>query len=146
MRPAPFDIAKSVFETLQREFPHLSMEIEESPAFTEIELTIPAQDGLDYQVGLNLQNMDELHLCVDDFWGQWFPCTDARVAESFLQAVRGFVSGKYRIEVYSRNGKSYKHILQSPSGGSWNTEYTHTTVHWPCFNPQVRYVQNGNHT
>ncbi len=140
----PLNIAKGVFETLKREFPGLSMEIEESPEYTEVELTIPVQDGLDYQVDLNLQNTDELHFNVDDFLGLWFPCTDSKVSESFLQAVQGFVSGKYRIVMYSRKGKPYKRILQSPSEGSWNTEYTHTTAHWPCFNPQVRYVQNGN--
>lgn len=146
MSTAPLDIAKGVFETLKSEFPHLLMEIEESPACTEIELTIPVQDGLDYEVGLNLQNTDELHFNVDDFLGLWFPCTDSEVTESFLKAVQGFVSGKYRIEVYSRKGKSYKRILQSPLGNSWSTEYTHTSVHWTCLNPQVRYVQNGNHT
>lgn len=140
------EIARSAFETLSTEFPYLSMELDESPTYTEIELTIPAQKRLDFEVGLNLQNTDELHLNVDEFWGQWFPCTDPKVVESFLQAVRGLLSGNYRIAVYSGKGRSYKRLLQSPFKDSWKTEYTHTSVHWPCFNPQVRYVQNGHTT
>lgn len=34
MSKAPLDIAKSVFDTLKMEFPHLSMEIGESPEST----------------------------------------------------------------------------------------------------------------
>ncbi|UZJ43825.1 hypothetical protein OOT55_14330 [Marinimicrobium sp. C6131] len=146
MSTTPLKIARSIFETLKSEFPHLYMEIEEAPEYTEIELTIPAQDGLDHEVALNLQNIDELHFNVDDFWGEWFPCTDSKIAEGFLQAVRGFLSGRYRVVVYSRKGKSYKRLLQSPVEDSWNTEYTHTSVHWPGFSPQVRYVQNGSTT
>lgn len=146
MDKAQVEIAKSVFETLRSEFSYLSMELNESPKYTDIELTIPVQGGLDYEVILNLQNMDELHFTVDDFWGEWFPCTDPKIVERFLQAVRGFLSGKYRIAVYSRKGKSYKRLLQSPVEGSWKTEYTHTSLHWPCFSPRVRYVQNGSTT
>ncbi|WP_127560359.1 hypothetical protein [Saccharospirillum alexandrii] len=143
---APLDIAKDIFESLRSEFPHLSMEIKEASEDAEIELSIPVQDGLDHEVLLNLQNVDELHFNVDDFWGKWSPCTESKVTVSFHKAVQGFLSGKYRIVVYSRKGKSYKRLLQSPVKGSWHTEYTHVSVHWPCFNPQERYVQNGTTT
>lgn len=142
MSTTPLEVARGVFETLKEEFPHFSMEFDESPKYTEVELTIPVQDGLDFEIGLNLQNVDELHLNVDDFWGEWFPCTDSKITESFLQAVRGLLSGEYRIVVLSKSEKSYKRTLQSHVESSWKTEYTQTSMHWPCFNPQVRYIQN----
>lgn len=146
MGTTPLEIAKSVFETLREEFPHLSMEFDDSPKYTELELTIPAQDGLSFEIVINLQNVDELHVNVDDFWGEWFPCTDSKITESFLRAVRGLLSGEYRIAVFSKKGKPYKRLLQSPVENSWKTEYTHNSIHWPCFNPQVRYIQNERTT
>ncbi len=143
MSSNPIQIANKAFQTLRDEFPDISMETDESPKFTDLELDIPIQDGLTHKIHLNLQNNDELHFQVDDFWGQWFPCTDPEVSDSFVSAVSGFLSGNYRIEVFSRKGKSFKRLLQSPENGSWKIEYTHSSLHWPCFNPQIRYVQNG---
>jgi len=67
-----------------------------------------------------------------------------KIVESYLQAVSGFLRGIYRIEVYSRKGKSYKRLLQSPNSGGWKTEYTHTSIHWPCLRPEIRHVQNAS--
>jgi hypothetical protein len=144
MTESAVGIVKSIFESLKGEFPNLFMEIDESPRYTEIEIMIAEQKGLDFGIQLDLQNTNELHLHVDDFWGEWFPCTEYNVADNFLQATRGLLSGTYRIAVYSRNGKPFKRLLQSPENGSWKTKYTHTSVHWSCFSPQVRYVQNGH--
>lgn len=69
MTRSPEEVAKEIFESLRREFPKLAMEIIESPEHTDIEMSLPAQTGLDYEVCLNLQNIDELHFNVDDFWG-----------------------------------------------------------------------------
>ena len=143
MSKDPLSIARNIFQTLRKEFPGLCMEVNESPKFTDLELTIPTQPGINHEINLNLQNTDELHFNVDEFWGEWFPCTDPKVEKSYIKAICGFISGQYRIEVYSRKGKSYKRLLQSPSNQGWSTEYTHTSIHWPCLKPQIRYVQNG---
>ena len=144
MSAEPKQIANETFLTLRKEFPNLDMQSVENPKFTEVELVIPAQVGLSHQINLNLQNTDELHFNVDEFWGEWFPCTDPKIVESYLQAVSGFLRGIYRIEVYSRKGKSYKRLLQSPNSGGWKTEYTHTSIHWPCLKPEIRHVQNAS--
>jgi hypothetical protein len=144
MSENPTDIAVETFQILKDEFPQFIIEIDESSNYTELEVSIPVQGGVYYEINLNLQNTDELHFNVDDFWGQWFPCTDPKIVDSYLSVVRGFLRGKYRIKVFSRKGKPYKRLLQSPkvSGGGWKIEYTHTSTHWPCFKPQIRYVRN----
>ena len=142
MTRRPEEVAREIFESLRREFPKLAMEIIESPEHTDIEMRLPAQTGLNYEVCLNLQNTDELQFNVDDFWAEWFPCTAPKIAESFHRAVSGFLAGEYRIEIYSRKGRPYKRLLQAPNLGSWETVYTPSSLHWPCLKPQIRHVQN----
>ena len=59
-------------------------------------MDIPSQPGLLFNVSINLQQ-DELYLDVGARWLEWFPCTDADVVAKFREAVRGVLSGTFRI-------------------------------------------------
>ena len=45
------------------------------PNHVQLVMDIPAQPGLLFDVNLNLQNRDELHLQASTLWVSWFPCT-----------------------------------------------------------------------
>ena len=54
-------VATAIFKSIQDEFPHLTMRLDTDFANFDVELDIPAQDGLTIPVNLNLQ-ADELHM------------------------------------------------------------------------------------
>ncbi|MEM9605104.1 MAG: hypothetical protein AAGA11_19735 [Pseudomonadota bacterium] len=139
----PIAIATRVFDTLRTEFPALAMKSGTPIHSVDFAFSIPRQPGLVFDVEMNLQNGDELQMNIDAFWGYWFPCTDPLVERRFLDAVRGLLTGRYRIAVYSRRGRAYTCLLQAPKGDGWETAYAARSLHWPCWNPDIRYVQNA---
>jgi len=54
-------------------------------------MDIPAQPGLSFEVHLNLQNRDELHLVASAFWCEWFPCSNPKKVERYIEAVSGLL-------------------------------------------------------
>lgn len=120
-------VARRVFAELAARFPSLTME-EHPEDPVEISIVIPEQEGCRYRVSLNLQNGDELHLVVENFWVEWFPCTKPKVAELYLAAVTGFLSGEYRIVEYSFLGECYLARLQKPNADAWKTIGTWTNL------------------
>lgn len=82
---------------------------------------IPAQPGLDFNVSINLQNLDELHLNVGkNFWVEWFPCRKQEVFDDYIEAVTGVISGEYRIVERYLFGKADSAVLERPNGrGGW---------------------------
>src|SRR5437867_5046898 len=82
MSVTEYEIARRAFEQIRAAFPNLVMELDPTPVHFELSMTIPAQPGLLFDVDLNLQNVDELHLNAADLWVEWFPCADTAVVES----------------------------------------------------------------
>ena len=82
---------------------------------------IPAQAGLDFDVGINLQNSDELHLNAGrNFCGEWFPCRRQDVFDDYARAVTGVISGEYRIVERHLFGRVDSAVLERPNGrGGW---------------------------
>ena len=74
----------------------------------EISITMPVQPGLSYEVWLWLQNVDELCFKAGRFYCEWFPCTKSDRVEKYLDAVTGFLSGKYRILEHYRGTGCHK--------------------------------------
>ena len=138
----PEEIARRAFAAILGHFPQLSA-TEEANANVEISLVLPEQSGLTHQVWLALQNRDELHFSVGNFWLEWFPCTDPAKADSFIGAVVGFLAGHYRILEHYRNSKCFKAELQQPHEGSWQTIGTWSRLTWPSFQ-QTTYQQRIN--
>jgi hypothetical protein len=120
-------IARDVFAEIARRFPALKM-VENFGEPVEISITIPVQPGLSHQVWLCLQNQDELGLRVGRLYVEWFPCTKRNKADKYLDAVTGFLSGKYRVLEHYRGAGCYKAQLQEPEDGGWRTIATWATI------------------
>lgn len=63
-----YETALSTFERVRAAFPALAMNLDLHPEHVELALDIPAQPGLSFDVDLNLQNLDELHLSASALW------------------------------------------------------------------------------
>lgn len=135
-------IAIKVFQNIIDANPRLTMDLVVASEDFDVEMTIPVQKGLSFSVHLNLQNLDELHLVVEPFWGEWLPCTDAEIIEDYEKSVNGLLSGEYRIEVSNRNGKPVKALLQAPVNESWKTVFSWGRLHFPFGKKSITYVQN----
>jgi hypothetical protein len=116
-----YQIALDVFEKIRAAFPTLVMNLDLTPKYVDIAMDIPAQAGLLFDVSLNLQNVDELHLSASALWVEWFPCTKPDRVEHYFEAVSGLLSGRFRILEHWRGGRSVKAELQSPRGNTWKT-------------------------
>jgi hypothetical protein len=132
-----------VVETIRRQFPHLRTELFLEHPHVEAMLEIPAQDGLNFDVSINLQNCDELHLNAGSFWCEWFPCRKPDVFDEFVDAVSGLLSGSYRIVEYSRAGVSLKANLERPVVGNWKRVASWSRLHLPIrWGMSTRILQN----
>jgi len=119
-----------LFNKIKESFPHLDMKIDENHPHVDLNMDIPKQDGLSFDLNINLQG-DELHLVAGHFWCEWFPCTDDYKAQVFYDNVCGLLSGKYRIVEYYRGKRAIKAILQKPKNSEWETVGTWSTWHIP---------------
>jgi hypothetical protein len=119
-----------LFEEIRDAFPHLSMQLDLEPAQVDLDMDIPQQQGLAFNVNLNLQG-DELHLSAGAFWLEWFPSTNPEVVQAYREAVLSLVSGAYRILEHHRGGRPFKAELQKPIGASWQTIGTWYGWAWP---------------
>lgn len=125
-----FEIAEKAFAQIANCFPSLEMTRHPDDP-VEVSIRLPVQAGLKHPVWLALQNSDELHFAVSHFWLEWFPCTNPSKFAAYVAAVCGFLSGKYRVVEYVRNGECYKAVLQSPSADGWSTVGTWSKLHLP---------------
>lgn len=107
-------IARTAFEEIATAFPKLESRIHQDDP-VDLSMSIPKQTGLNFDVELNLQNHDELHFGVGEFWCPWFPCTRPQKVEQFKNAVIGFIAGDSRVLEHRRGGdewseRNYKHL------------------------------------
>lgn len=139
-----FDIAVSTFEKIRAAFPKLMMNLDFHHKHVDLAMNIPVQPGLSFDVFLNLQNLDELHLEASAFWVGWFPCTNSERVREYLEAVSGLLSGRFRILEHWRGRRVVKAELQCPSDGEWKTitGCSHLlSVPWPS--KSFKIVQNA---
>jgi hypothetical protein len=135
-------VARHAFSEIAARFPSLNI-VENVGDPVEISLTIPPQPGCKYSVWLCLQNFDELHFSVGNFWLEWFPCTKPERVKSYIDAVSGFLSGKYRVLEYYRGEKCVKAKLQAPQSEKWRTLGTWSTLALPFpLRRTVREIRN----
>jgi hypothetical protein len=135
-------IARGAFAEIARRFPSLKM-IENHDDSVEVSITMPVQPGLSHKVWLCLQNGDELGFSANHFCVEWFPCTKSDRVEKYLDAVTGFLSGKYRILEHYRGTRCYKAKLQKPEGDGWRTIANWATIWIPLsFKKTVKELRN----
>lgn len=116
----PIDNARRAFEDIAAAFPGLRAERRQDEQ-VELGMEFPSQSGLSFDIGLTLQNEDELFLSVGSFRCSWFPCTEPERVEEYKDAVIGLVRGDNRLLEHYRGKRSVKAELQEPRGGSWAT-------------------------
>ena len=130
-----FEITLSTFEKLRAAFPVLSINLDLRPTHVDLAMDIPAQPGLSFNVYLDLQNLDVLHLEASAFWCEWFPCTNPKKVDKYLEAVSGLLSGEFRILEHWRGRRPVRAQLQRPSRGGWENVASWTDVSaimpWP---------------
>jgi hypothetical protein len=129
---------------IRARFPTLHIDVEAEPRDVDALATIPAQGGLEFEVGMNLQNLDELHLTASHLWVEWFPCGEPAVFQRFLEAAIGLISGQYRILESYVLGKAVKAELQRPIQEDWETVATWSNLGTLLPLPRsIRVVQNS---
>ena len=142
-RPDTLRIVQQAFEELAARFPHLHM-VREEEAEVELMIRLSVQPGLKQQVSLYLANNDELNMVVDHFWLDWFPCTNPAKVEAYIEAVSGYLSGRYRILEHYRGKKCVKAELQEPSSTGWKTISRSSTTWLPIpWKKTVKEVRNA---
>lgn len=125
----PFSIAEQAFEAIATRFSHLHM-VRNEGVPVELSFTLQVQPGLKQEVHLYLANNDELNFVVGDCWFEWFPCTDPAKVEAYLEAVSGYLSGRYRVLEHYRGKKCVKTELQAPCTTDWKTVASSSLI-WP---------------
>lgn len=126
--------------------PNLKMGIDDNHPQLDLTMDIPAQPGLTFNIHLNLQNEDELHLSAGSFWNSWFPCTDSEIVEKYIEAVNGLISGEYRIREHLKGGRAFRAELQTLQNGQWQTISNWGTWSLPWLRKRYKIVQNKNIT
>ncbi len=124
------EIAKAALAKIREAFPALEV-VTDASAPVELSVDIPVQAGLKHCINLNLQNVDELHFSVGSFWLEWFPCTDPAKVEAFVNAVVGFISGRFRVLEHYRGARCIKAELQEPIQSGWHTIGVWSKLHFP---------------
>jgi hypothetical protein len=86
-----------------------------------------------------------LHLNVEGFWLEWFPCDRQDVFDRFVEALKGVLSGRLRVLESHLLGSAVVARLQQPTGtGRWKTigwrAGPGALLPWPRTH---RIVQNG---
>ena len=139
MSEATEAIARAAFDEIFARWPQLRW-TENLDDPVEISITVPEQVGLKHQLWLALQNEDELHLQVGNFWLEWFPCTDPDRTRAYINAVSGFIAGSHRVLEHFRGDDCFKAQLQMPDGSGWLTIGTWSKLGLPSFRSTTQRV------
>jgi hypothetical protein len=138
-----FKIAENKFKEIQKKFPDLTMIIDYENKNVDLSMTIPKQNGIDFEIELNLQNEDELHISTDYIWCQFFSAESEELVNIFYESVIGLINGEYRILQFVRNNKVYKTFLQKPNGNNWKTIYSgNERIRMPWTRVKENVIQN----
>ena len=143
-RNAAPDTIVELFSRIRADYPQLHMSLQLHHPHVDLLVECPPQAGMRFPLSINLQG-DELHLNVGEvFWVEWFPCDRPVVRAEFEAAVRGLLSGEYRVVEFLRDGRPIKAELQRPSGTGWECVCTSATMHfpWPRLT-ETRILQNS---
>ena len=113
-------IASDAFDKIKGHFADLEIIDELNDKDVDLSFNIPRQLGLDFDINLNLQT-DELHISTEFFSGSWFSIKSPEIVDIFVDAVKGLITGDYRIVQYWNNNKLIKCYLQKPTDTDWKT-------------------------
>lgn len=135
---------------LRERFPDLEF-VENEDAPVERAYDLGEKNGEKVAVHLNLQNEDEFHLNIGEyFWCEWFPCDEGDVADQYYNSVEGFIEGRHRLVDFFRGDKCYKSQLQKNENGEWRpiANSMHVSAFtWPWVKKHTRitkYSESGS--
>lgn len=135
----------SAIDLIRNKFPELDIKIDKEESHIHAVAYIDKQPGIDFDISINLQNCDELHLWAESLWASWFPIGEEDSFEKFIDAVIGLISGNYRIVEYRVLGSLIKTTLEKPCGQEWIKIFTCSPMPSFSFLPlprKKRYYQN----
>jgi len=139
-----FDIAEKTFKEIQNHFPELNMTMDYEHQYVDLSMDIPKQNGLDFDINLNLQNDDELHISTDYISCQLFSAESQELVDFFYESVLGIIKGEYRILQFVKKDKVYKSFLQKPNEEKWETIYRgYERLRIPWTKVDENIIQNG---
>ena len=139
-----FEIAEKTFKEIKNQFPELTMKLDYEHQYVDLSMDIPKQNGIDFEINLNLQNEDELHISTDFISCQLFSAESQELVDFFFECVVGIIKGEYRILQFVKKEKVYKSFLQKPNGEKWETiykGYERFKMPWTKTNENI--IQNG---
>lgn len=143
MKARCFDIVEKKFKEMQNQFPNLLMTLDYDNNDVDLAMDIPKQNGLDFEINLNLQNEDELHISTDYIWCQFFSADSEELVEKFYESAIGLINGEYRILQFVKDDKVYKTFLQKPKEDDWETIYTgYERIRMPWIKVKKNIIQN----
>ena len=132
-----------MFKELKNGFLNLTMIMDQDNENLDLSMNIPKQIGIDFEINLNLQNEDELHISTDYIWCQFFSADSEDLVNKFYESVIGIINGEYRILQFVRNDKVYKTFLQKPNGNNWETVYSgYERMRMPWTKVKENIIQN----
>ncbi len=142
-QPEPLAIAREALAVILGRFPDLRS-VEERDPSKDLNVSIPMQAGLKYEVGLGLQNRDEWFFSVEHFYLEWFPCSDSDRRTAYVDAVTEFLSGRARILESYRGARCVAADLQMAIGNGWQSigKWSHLSLPIP-WQVTVREVRNA---
>ena len=148
MSNQPIEIFEGIVSRLTAQFPAIQGEYTDPSPAVDRAYEMRKQQGLIVDVLLNLQNEDELHLCIGGhFWCEWFPCTRAEVAEDYFDVISGFITARYRILDFYRGEGCSKSLLQREDHGRWKTITSSRHLGgggWPWSKRRQEEIRNAN--
>jgi len=142
-KQAIFHEVEKSFKTIQEVFPNLTMNIVYTHEQLDLSMDIPKQPGLDFNINVNLQNIDEIHISTKYIHCSFFSAKSQYIVDMFYQAVQGLINGNYRIVQFHKRGKLYKSLLQCFKDNEWvtaNTEFY--KMSWPWTKYEKTIIQN----
>ena len=110
----------TLIDDLRAAFPRLDIKVQQDHAEMDLNIDIPRQGGLPFDINLNLQE-DELHLSVGGFWHSYHPCNQPDVLQWFRETVAGLLSGSHRVVNHYRGRRLVAGDLERLEGGEWKT-------------------------
>ena len=148
MTRSSFEAGRAALTRVRDLFPSLSMAIREDAPNLDLSLDIATQPGLDFDMNLNLQNIDELHLDACGVWMCWFPCTEDHNIEDFIETVSDLIRGESRILQTVKGGKTVKANIQYFIDGNWVSKSNGLmTFKLPSFGRKTfKIVRNGKNS
>lgn len=85
----------------------------------DLDIRIPKQQGLDFDIYLSYQNLDEMWISVEEFRVCYFPCQIEPNRSYFIETLAKLITGEVRIVFYYFSGKYFKSLMQFLEGGDW---------------------------